>query len=170
MKIEVKPHPELIQLHRNLAGMKVLDAAAAIGVDKISIYNWEAGKYPPSEDNLKKMAEVYGKDIEDFYLTKVSDLRHLATATIKDFLKDPEESKYQKSRISTDALRLQDSINELVEEKQLEEHDKLSETVKKADNGETPDDVDYGSVEEGEYGEGSDDDMPPEMDSDENSE
>jgi transcriptional regulator with XRE-family HTH domain len=42
------------------AGITVTQAAAALGVSRTTINNWETGKKKPTADNIVKMSEVYG--------------------------------------------------------------------------------------------------------------
>lgn len=42
------------------AGITVTQAAAALGVSRTTINNWETGKKNPTADNIVKMSEVYG--------------------------------------------------------------------------------------------------------------
>lgn len=42
------------------AGITVTQAAAALGVSRTTISNWETGKKKPTADNIVKMSEVYG--------------------------------------------------------------------------------------------------------------
>lgn len=52
---------ELLRTLRIRAGFtSVAAAAAAIGVERATVYAWEAGSKEPDKANLRTLAEVYG--------------------------------------------------------------------------------------------------------------
>jgi len=56
-----------IRTRRRVLGIKVADAAAALGVTKTTWYDWEKGKYVPSAALLPAMAALLGCGIEELY-------------------------------------------------------------------------------------------------------
>lgn len=49
------------------AKIKAADAAAHIGVDKRTIFNWESGRTVPDHDVALKLAGLYGIDISHIF-------------------------------------------------------------------------------------------------------
>ena len=44
------------------AGLRRIDVAIRLGVDPITVYSWETGRYRPNADHLLRLAELYGVD------------------------------------------------------------------------------------------------------------
>ena len=57
-----------IARHRIMLGLNQQDAADAIGVSRVMLNRWEAGKAKPSADNLVKLAKFYNCPIEDLLI------------------------------------------------------------------------------------------------------
>lgn len=53
------------KLCRVRAGMTQDEAAALLGVSRITVYSWERGTYKPSADMLLKISEVYRCTIDE---------------------------------------------------------------------------------------------------------
>lgn len=47
--------------------MTLAELAEVVGVDRQTIYNYEAGTSMPKADALEKMAVALGKQLQDFY-------------------------------------------------------------------------------------------------------
>ena len=171
--IKMHPCPQMIQFNRKLAGYTQKQMAELLGVSVMQAYYYEKGHTKLSVEKLMKLVDAWDVSIQDFYEVSVADLRKYATMTIKNYLNNPEADEYKRSRISVDVLRLQDTINELIEEQETTEEENLRKMVEDAennqDNSDNSDssDVDYGSIEEGEVGATDTDDMPPELNDDE---
>lgn len=54
-----------IARHRIILGLNQQEAADALGVSRVIVARWEAGKSKPSADNLVKLSKLYGCTIED---------------------------------------------------------------------------------------------------------
>lgn len=65
----IKPYAKMpgIRARRLMKKLPVADAAAALGVEKPTWYDWEKGKYTPTAALLPAMAELLDCEIADLY-------------------------------------------------------------------------------------------------------
>ena len=56
-----------IQRLRKIKKLSVQQLADAIGVKKQSVYDWEAAKYAPGQDNLDALAKALGVQVKVFF-------------------------------------------------------------------------------------------------------
>ena len=50
------------------SGMTMTDFAIAINVERATLSRYKSGKLKPSREKMIRMAEVLGKDVEEFYV------------------------------------------------------------------------------------------------------
>ena len=50
------------------SGMTMTDFANAIKVERATLSRYKSGKLKPSREKMIRMAEVLGKDVEEFYI------------------------------------------------------------------------------------------------------
>lgn len=55
---------ERLKRYRRAKGMTQEEVAERIGVSRPTLYFWESGRYVPSYDNIKKLADLYGETAE----------------------------------------------------------------------------------------------------------
>jgi transcriptional regulator with XRE-family HTH domain len=79
-----------IRRQRQILGMKQHELAAAVGVDRSAVSNWERGRHPPLRYQ-GKVEEVLGISLDDEpqFLPVPPELRHL----IEQRLPDPADQR-----------------------------------------------------------------------------
>jgi len=63
---------ERLRRARKRARLTLQDAASAVGVDRVTIGNWEAGRYSPKAEYLVDLARAYGVRVESFFAPKLN--------------------------------------------------------------------------------------------------
>lgn len=58
---------ERLKIARNRAGLTLQQAATELALDRMTIYNWEAGRGAPRADSLVKLAGLYGVNVGYFF-------------------------------------------------------------------------------------------------------
>lgn len=54
-----------IKIIRESAGLTQEELARAVGVDRVTVANWESGKTEPKLSKARKIAELCGAKLED---------------------------------------------------------------------------------------------------------
>lgn len=89
-----------LKILRIRARLSQAEAAEAIGVNQAALSRWEIGKTKPTEENVKKLAEVYGvcpdvvrkavdtgiDDLKYDYIEKLAALCKVSKSEILQFL------------------------------------------------------------------------------------
>lgn len=70
-----------IQRIRKLKKRSVQELADEMGVKKQSIYEWEAGKYAPSKENLDRLAKALGVEVKVFFDENLTSVQELSDNT-----------------------------------------------------------------------------------------
>jgi hypothetical protein len=56
---------DLLTTLRERAGMKKAAVAAALDVERGTVYNWEDGSKRPTDENIARLADLYGATKEE---------------------------------------------------------------------------------------------------------
>lgn len=75
----MKDMPTLLRDLRTRVGLKVIDAAAAIGVHPATVWAWESGEREPDKAVLRRVIEVYGPNQDE--RARLIELRALGSDT-----------------------------------------------------------------------------------------
>ena len=54
-----------IKTIRESAGLTQAELARAVGVDRVTVANWESGRTEPKLSQAQKMADLFGKKLEE---------------------------------------------------------------------------------------------------------
>lgn len=165
-------NPNTMKQIRILCGYTQQEVADETELSVASISFYERGTVRPPEGKLLKIAEVYNCQISDFCVDisdgQMARIRKSLMSTLEDF---SDSRDYREVRVASDLFKVLSGVEAWEEHmKQQQEQTQaaatLTEVLKDADSGSKPENVDYGSVDEGEVGKEDHSDLPPNINHD----
>lgn len=93
-----KPRPIHINIafERNRVGMTQKEVTLKLGLSSRMVSAWERGTKIPKHENLLRLADLYGCDVEDFYDVDFTEIMALGRSRLREYLwfgGVPEEQK-----------------------------------------------------------------------------